>query len=365
MAVTVRELNMRILVTGICGFVGSTIVRRWLEKEPGLIIYGLDNFIRPGSEQNRLDLQKLGVKVYHGDIRNSSDFETLPPVDWVIDAAANPSVLAGIDGQTSSRQLVEHNLIGSINILEYCKRHGAGFILLSTSRVYSIAPLAELVVEPVGEAFRLSPGQQFPAGLSPDGVSESFSSVSPISLYGSTKLASEVIALEYGETFGFPVCINRCGVLAGAGQFGRADQGIVAYWINMYLRRRPLNYIGFGGKGYQVRDCLHPGDLVPLLQRQTNAPSTTDTRVFNIGGGCSHSFSLAELSSWCADRFGHHPVSGNNQERRFDIPWLIMDSSKAQKSWEWQPEITLQAILEEIALHAEAHPEWLELSGNV
>jgi CDP-paratose 2-epimerase len=356
---------MKILITGICGFVGSTIARGWLKAEPGITIYGLDNFIRSGSEQNRLLLQKLGVKLYYGDIRNLSDFETLPPVDWVIDASANPSVLAGIDGQTSSRQLVEHNLMGSINILEYCKRHCAGFILLSTSRVYSIAPLAELVVGPAGEAFRLSPTQLFPTGLSPDGVNESFSTVPPISLYGSTKLASELIALEYGETFGFPVWINRCGVLAGAGQFGKADQGIVAYWINMYLRRRSLNYIGFGGKGYQVRDCLHPRDLVPLLQRQTNAPSSTDARVFNIGGGCSHSFSLAELSSWCADRFGHHPVSGNSEERRFDIPWLIMDSYQAQNRWKWQPEIDLYAILEEIALHAEAHPEWLELSGNL
>ena len=49
---------------------------------------------------------------------------------------------AGIDGRTSSRELVDHNLTGTINVLEYCKAHKAGFILLSTSRVYSIAPLA-------------------------------------------------------------------------------------------------------------------------------------------------------------------------------------------------------------------------------
>lgn len=356
---------MKILITGICGFVGSTIAKVWLNAVPKVTICGVDNFIRPGSEQNRLELQKLGVKVYHGDIRNSSDFETLPPVDWVIDAAANPSVLAGIDGQTNSRQLVEHNLLGTINILEYCKRHGAGFILLSTSRVYAIAPLAELAVEPVDEAFHLSPDQIFPPGLTLEGVNESFSTAAPISLYGSTKLSSETLALEYGETFGFPVWINRCGVLAGAGQFGRADQGIAAYWINMYLRRLPLSYIGFGGKGYQVRDFMHPNDLVPLLQRQTSVTSLSSNKVFNIGGGCSHKISLAELSNWCADRFGFHNVNGITTERRFDIPWLIMDSTKAENSLGWHPEISLQAILEEIALHAEANPHWLELSGNL
>src|SRR5207247_9786355 len=62
------------------------------------------------------------------------------------------------------------------------------------------------------------------------------STTPPVSLYGSTKLASEFIALEYGGAFGLPVWINRCGVLAGAGQFGTPDQGIFAFWINSYLR---------------------------------------------------------------------------------------------------------------------------------
>jgi CDP-paratose 2-epimerase len=354
---------MKLLITGICGFVGSTLAMALLETDQSVTIYGLDNFIRPGSEYNRNKLQKLGIRLFHGDIRSASDFETLPPVDWVIDAAANPSVLAGVDGQTSSRQLVEHNLLGTVNILEYCKRHGAGFILLSTSRVYSIAPLVEVAVEPVSAAFRLAPGQTLPPGLSAAGVSEAFSTTPPISLYGSTKLASEMLALEYGETFDFPVWINRCGVLAGAGQFGRADQGIFAFWINAWLRRRPLAYIGFGGKGYQVRDCLHPRDLISLLRQQTAPGATAPSRVINLGGGESHAMSLAELSNWCETRFGTHPVAGKPEMRRFDIPWLIMDSAKAGEIWGWQPQTPLNAILEEIALHAEEHPDWLQLSG--
>jgi CDP-paratose 2-epimerase len=356
---------VKLLITGICGFVGSTLAKAWLAADPTITVYGLDNFIRPGSESNRRMLQQLGVRLFHGDIRSASDFEALPAVDWVIDAAANPSVLAGIDGQTSSRQLIEHNLLGTINILEYCKRHAAGFILLSTSRVYSIAPLANVVVAPTGEAFRLAPGQQLPDGISDAGVSEAFSTAPPISLYGSTKLASETLALEYGETFGFPVWINRCGVLAGAGQFGRADQGIFAFWINAWLRRQPLTYIGFGGKGYQVRDCLHPRDLVPLLRKQTAAGAMAPVRVVNIGGGESHACSLAELSNWCRSRFGDHSVAGKPDMRRFDIPWLLMDAALAGSVWGWQPQTPLEEILEEIALHAEQNPAWLELSGTL
>ena len=354
---------MKILITGICGFVGSTLAEAWLTADPNVEIYGVDNFIRPGSEVNRMRLHKMGVKLFYGDIRSASDFEALPPVDWVIDAAANPSVLAGIDGSTSSRQLIEHNLSGTINILEYCKKHSAGFILLSTSRVYSIAALSAAKVEPVGKAFRLRGDQQLPAGLSRMGISESFSTAAPISLYGSSKLASEVLALEYGEAFGFPVWINRCGVLAGAGQFGRPDQGIFAYWINAWLRRRPLMYIGFGGHGYQARDCLHPRDLIPLLRKQTAPGASVAARIINLGGGTENTMSLAELSDWCADRYGEHIVGNRPEERRFDIPWLVMDASLAREYWGWRPETNMNAILEEIALHAEQNPGWLDLSG--
>src|SRR5690606_7073558 len=144
--------------------------------------------------------------------------------------------------KTSSRQLVEHNLGGTINLLEYCKARKAQFILLSTSRVYAIGPLATLAVTVRDGAFVPDESRPLPPGLSPAGLGETFSTGAPISLYGATKLASEAMALEYGETFGFPVFINRCGVLAGAGQFGRPDQGIFAYWVNSWLRKRPLKY---------------------------------------------------------------------------------------------------------------------------
>lgn len=355
---------MRLLITGICGFVGSTLARTFAQAGTGHTLLGLDNFIRPGSEANRPELKRLGVQLFHGDLRSPSDLEALPPVDFVIDAAANPSVLAGVDGRSSSRQLVEHNLSGTINVLEYCKRLRAGFVLLSTSRVYSIAPLSMLTVEVRSEAFSPAPSVSLPAGISKAGVTETFSTQAPVSLYGATKLASEALALEYGATFDLPVFVNRCGVLAGAGQFGRADQGIFAYWINSYLRRRPLKYIGFGGHGYQVRDCLDPRDLVPLLEKQLTAPPVSmEDRVVNVSGGSASATSLRQLSAWCANRFGAHEVTSDPTPRAFDIPWMVLDSAKAARVWSWEPKVPLDAILHEIAVHAENHPGWLELSA--
>ena len=355
---------MRVLVTGICGFVGSTLTAAIREVAPEIEIFGIDNFIRPGSELNRAELKRRGIKVHHADLRSQSDLEALPSADFVIDAAANPSVLAGVDGQTSSRQLLEHNLNGTINLLEYCKAHKAGFMLLSTSRVYAIEPLAGLPVKVENRAFVPDLAADLPPGVSLAGVSEQFSTRPPLSLYGTSKLASELLALEYSGTFGFPVWINRCGVLAGAGQFGRADQGIFSYWINSYLRRRPLKYIGFGGSGCQTRDCLHPADLVPVLLKQMRLGSQGDLpRIVNLGGGSGGAMSLAQLSDWCADRFGEHEIAIDSTPRLYDIPWMVMDSSLAAATWDWKPATPVDAILSEIALHAGQQPDWLELSA--
>ncbi|MCF3652121.1 NAD-dependent epimerase/dehydratase family protein [Synoicihabitans lomoniglobus] len=355
---------MKILITGICGFVGSTIARELHATDSSHTLIGLDNFIRPGSETNRAELKAMGVQLLHGDIRSPSDLEAVPSVDWVIDAAANPSVLAGVDGHTSSRQLIEHNLTGTVNMLEFCKAHRAGFTLLSTSRVYSIPPLADLAVQVHRGAFRPDPAAALPMGLTDQGVSEDFSTQAPVSLYGATKVASEALALEYGCTFGFPVFINRCGVMAGAGQFGRPDQGIFAFWLNSHLQQRPLKYIGFDGQGHQVRDCLHPRDLISLLTKQFSAGNVAvDDRIINVSGGAASAMSLRQLTAWCDQNFAPHPVTTQAEARPFDIPWMVLDSSKAARVWDWRPETPTLQILEEIATHARAHPDWLDQSA--
>jgi len=355
---------VKILISGICGFVGSSIARQLKLSLEGCDVFGFDNFIRPGSELNRADLKARGIRVFHGDIRNAGDIASMPAADWVIDAAANPSVLAGVDGRTSSSQLVEHNLHGTIHLLEYCKVHKAGFILLSTSRVYSIKPLAELKVKAVRNGFKPVVNSKTAPGITAEGVDESFATGAPVSLYGSTKLASEIMGLEYGETFQFPVWINRCGVMAGAGQFGRADQGVFSFWINAWLRKKPLKYLGFGGQGHQVRDCLHPHDVVALLLRQMKAGlGGSQPRILNVSGGASSAMSLAQLSDWCEDRFGAHEVVKDGTPRPFDIPWMVLNSELARNTWKWQPQVPTEKILEEIAVHAELHPDWLDISA--
>ena len=349
---------MKILITGICGFVSSKIVYGLLQHHSNLQVVGLDNFSRNGSEQNLSQLIEMGVNLIRGDIRLQSDIDALPKVDWVIDCAANPSVLAGLNDQSSSRQLMEHNLLGTINLLEFCKKHKAGLILLSTSRVYSATELAALPVDSSNNRYELSECET--AGVSSFGISEDFPTSAPISLYGASKLASETLIMEYGKSFDFPVWINRCGVLAGSGQFGKADQGIFSYWIHSFREKKPLKYIGFNGTGHQVRDVLHPKDLVPLLSQQIMEPNSEAPKIVNLGGGIENCMSLKELSNWCEERFGSNEIIPSEEVRPMDAPWIVMDSTTAQNAWNWDVQTNIEQILDEIADHAEENISWLE-----
>ncbi len=354
---------MKLLVTGICGFVGSSLATWFQEHRPSFKISGIDNFVRPGSETNRSILRSRGISVQHGDVRNASDFENLPAVDWVIDAAANPSVLAGVDNRSSSRQVIEHNLFGTANLLEHCKRAKAGLVLLSTSRVYSIPALVGLPLIKGQHAFEWDKGAAPVRGASANGLTTEFSTSPPISLYGSTKLASECLALEYKHSFSSPLWINRCGVIAGAGQFGTAEQGIFSYWIHASAQKRPLKYIGFDGSGPQVRDALHPNDLAELVAQQVEYSEEAGVTTFNVGGGAGNAISLAELTSWCAERFEKHLVESDPTPRSFDVPWLVMDNGQTTAQFNWRPTRNLPSILDEIANHAQRNPHWLDLSS--
>lgn len=329
-----------------------------LERLSHAEVFGIDNLLRPGSEGNRLELASKGIKFVHGDLRIRSDVEAIPACDWVIDAAANPSVLAGVDGRSSPRQVGEHNLIGTLNILEYCRENKAGIVLLSSSRVYSVRDLAELSVREHKQAFVLETAKLAVQGVSAAGIAESFPVRQPISLYGATKLSSEIMAIEYGSTFGFPVWIDRCGVLAGAGQFGTAEQGVFSYWLHAHSARSRLRYIGFGGRGYQVRDAFHPEDLADLVIAQMRRDPPRDA-IYNAGGGASHAMSLAQLTQWCDERFGTHAPEPDPQPRPYDIPWLVMDSSRVAREFGWAPQRSLPSILDEIAAHVRNNPDWL------
>lgn len=337
---------MKILITGIAGFVGSKIAQYF--KEHGNIeIIGIDNLSRRGSESNLPLLQELGCTFVHGDIRSKEDIEELPKVDWMIDCAAIPTVTAGLSGGTA--QLINHNLTGTLHLLEKCRKDNSGFIMLSTSRVYSVNELNNIPLTETESRFIPDYSQAMPPGFTTRGVSESFSTASPISIYGATKLASEILALEYHYAFNIPVWINRCGVIAGAGQFGKIDQGIFSFWIYQWILDKPLSYIGFGGIGKQVRDFISPTDIFRLIQKQIANPNHNAPRVINFGGGLDSAMSLFELNQYCESVFKKKKViQSDPQTRPYDIPYYVTDNKEVEKWWGINTSVNATELLQQI-----------------
>ena len=330
---------MRILITGGAGFVGSRLAHLFVESHPGVQVHVLDNLKRRGSESNLAPFKKLGIEFFHGDVRNAEDFTALRgEYDALVDCSAEPSVHAGTSG--GPRGVVDTNLYGTLNCLEYARQHSRGVVFLSTSRVYSVAALRQLNL--TEENTRLS----LPADCR--GIDETFATNSFRTFYGTSKLASEQLLQEYAEFYGLPCVINRCSNLAGAGQFGKVDQGIFVYWLVSHVLGKGLKYTGFGGTGKQVRDILHPADLFALVDKQIAQLSNLRADIFNVGGGLQNSLSLRELTSLCADATGNSvPITPVAETSKVDIPYFVADHSKATQRFGWTPSRTVNTILSE------------------
>jgi len=337
----------KILITGGAGFVGSSLAIAFKNENPSWNVVAFDNLRRRGSELNLDTFRKLGIDFVHGDIRNLPDLEDLNGhYDLLIEASAEPSVLAGINSAPS--YLLQTNLAGTLNCLEFARRRAPAMVFLSTSRVYSIAPLRQLNFDETATRFELSKTQEL-SGIGPEGVSEDFPRHLPRSLYGASKLASEMVVQEYAATYGMKAVINRCGVIAGPGQFGKVDQGVFTMWVANHYFKQKLGYTGFGGTGKQVRDLLHPADLYSIVKKQWERMDSFDGEIFNVGGGNSVSVSLKELTAICQDITGNSvSLASKPESNAVDIPWYISDCTKARKALDWKAERSVLTIVRDI-----------------
>jgi CDP-paratose 2-epimerase len=338
-----------ILITGGAGFVGSNLALLLKEKYADYSIICFDNLKRRGSELNLNKLREKGIEFIHGDIRDKSDFDQIQvPVHFVIDAAAEPSVLAGLDGNTD--YLIGTNLNGTINALNFSLKHKAGFIFLSTSRVYPIKAIEQIAVEETDTRFEIAAAQKQP-GITTSGIAETFPLTGARSLYGATKLASEMMVEEYHEMFGLRTVINRCGVITGPYQMGKVDQGVVVLWMAKHFWKKNLSYVGYGGMGKQVRDMIHIKDLFNVIDRQIHQIELFNGQIFNVGGSRKISASLQELTKMCEHISGNKiSIQSVSETRKADIRLYITDNDKINRLTGWTPEITVHEILEDIFL---------------
>jgi CDP-paratose 2-epimerase len=337
---------MRLLITGGAGFVGSHLALSIKRDKPDITVVALDNLKRRGSELALRRLAVGGVEFRHGDIRNPEDLADTGSLDLLIECSAEPSVQAGLSG--GDRYLINTNLVGTINCLDHARRHGAAFVFLSTSRVYPIAPLRELPLVPTESRFVILESSTGP-GWSVRGITENFPLTGSRSLYGATKLCSELIIAEYVAFYGLRAVVNRCGVLTGPWQMGKVDQGFVVLWAARHLFGGQLSYNGFGGAGLQVRDALHVDDLYRLIREQIAQMAIHSGKIYNVGGGADCSVSLAELTEACVRRTGQRlGITSRPDTNPVDIPFYVTDNTAVTAATGWRPRFSMSDILDDI-----------------
>ncbi len=336
--------NQAVLITGGAGFVGANLAIWFKSRYPNVHITAVDNLRRRGSETNLPRLREHGVEFVHCDIRNPEDLRfPRRQIDLILECSAEPSVLAGYGDAPD--YVINTNLMGTVNCLDLARRAKAALIFLSTSRVYPISVLNSLATRESATRFVLAPEQAL-AGVSEQGISEQFPLEGARSLYGATKLCSELLIQEYGAMYGLQTIINRCGVLTGPWQMGKVEQGVFALWMAAHYFGRELCYLGWGGQGKQVRDLLHIDDLAELLDAQLARLPTLAGATFNVGGGVDSSLSLRETTDLCREITGRTiPIRPVDENRPADVKWYITDNRRVTGATSWAPRRTPRETL--------------------
>lgn len=349
---------MRILVTGGAGFVGSSLSLMLKRDRPDVEVCAFDNLRRRGSELALARLRAGGVEFVHGDVRARADISDAGAFDLLLECSAEPSVQAGYDG--SPAYVIETNLTGTAHCLDFARTHGADVIFLSTSRVYPIPGLRSLPLERRNDRLEIVENASGP-GWSARGITVDFPLAGHRSMYGATKLASELLIEEYRAMYGVRAVVNRCGVLSGPWQMGKVDQGFMVLWASRHLFGTGLTYVGFGGEGLQVRDVLHVDDLYALIRLQIADFSRYDGAVFNVGGGRGSSVSLLELTKMCRDRAGREIPMGRRAETNpADVPYYVTDNAQVTAASGWAPQRDVTVLLDDIYAWLRTHRTMLE-----
>ena len=346
---------MNILITGGCGFVGSNIAVALSQK--GHRVTCLDNLSRRGSELILDRIIDCGCSFLHADIRNHEDFQkTSDSFDLLIECSAEPSVLVGVEGK-DARYLINVNLAGAINCFEFCRTRSIPIIFFSTSRVYPYTRINGLKFRENKTRFEYCGEEK--QGVSKLGISTDFGLQGARSLYGATKLCAEYILAEYSTNYRIPSIINRCGVIAGPWQLGKVDQGVFTYWLASHFFKKPLRYIGYGGKGKQVRDLLHIEDLIYLVTAQIETIKDHFGSIWNVGGGRFSNLSLSETTHLCEEITGNTvTIRPEAEERPADVCWYVTDTSAAENVFNWKPTKNSKTILLDIY-------KWLEANEHI
>ncbi len=322
---------MKILITGGCGFVGSNLAL--FLKKKGFSVHTLDNLTRKGSTYNSNLLKKQKIKNYKINISNIKKIKSLPKYDLILDCCAEAAVEIS---KNDFDKVINTNLIGTINILKKSKNDKSKIIFISSSRIY---PLEEMnkVIKNKNLKSKIKISKMF---------SEKDKIIGPKTIYGLTKLCSEMLIEEFSYEYKLKYLINRCGVISGPLQFGKQDQGFVSLWIWRHLNKKKLSYIGYGGYGNQIRDVLHIDDLSELILLQIKNINKINNKLFTVGGSKTSYTSLSQLTKLCQKITGNKIKMGKvSKTSSYDIPYYLSDNTHVSNTYRWKPKRNINQVV--------------------
>jgi dTDP-glucose 4,6-dehydratase len=333
--------NKKIVITGGAGFIGSHVVRLFVNKYPACQIFNFDKLTYAGNLENLKDIEsKSNYTFLKGDITDaefvSAQFKK-HAFDGVIHLAAESHVDRSI---SNPLEFVMTNVVGTVNLLNAAKQVWLTGVPNAVNRFYHVS---------TDEVY---------GSLGKEGLFTEETNYDPHSPYSASKAASDHFVRAYHDTYKLPVVISNCSNNYGSFHF---PEKLIPLAIHNIKNKKPIPVYG---KGENVRDWLFVEDHAHAIDVIFEKGKSGET--YNIGGNnewknidlirllCEimdkklgrQSGESAALITFVQDRAGH------------DMRYAI-DSSKLQNELGWKPSLRFEEGLEKTVDWYLSHEEWL------
>ena len=332
------EFSKTILVTGGAGFIGSHVVRRFVQNYPDYLVLNIDKLTYAGNLNNLREIEnKLNYRFFQIDITDKLAIDDLfnrHSIDGVIHLAAESHVDRSI---TNPDEFILTNVVGTLNLLNACKSFwkvfdGKCFYHISTDEVYG--------------------------SLGEDGLFTEETPYDPRSPYSASKASSDHIVRAYGHTYQFPIKISNCSNNYGSFQF---PEKLIPLMINNIKHQKSLPIYG---KGENVRDWLWVEDHAIAIDLIYHNGELGET--YNIGG--HNEWKNIDLVHLLCDIMDKELNRSKGESRKLityvkdraghDMRYAI-DATKINDKLGWKPSVTFEQGLRNTVKWYLSNEKWL------